>query len=126
MGGMVALELMRLAPERVSHLALVDTNAPCRTPLAAKGLSPPCKSGRRHDAQFQIAWPSAASDRWSIRTRWQDVRAEMVEMSMRVGARAYVRQNHAVIGRGDLRKVLPGVRVPTSVIVGRDDRIDAS
>src|ERR1700761_5462200 len=27
MGGMVALELMKLAPERVTHLALVDTNA---------------------------------------------------------------------------------------------------
>ena len=27
MGGMVALEIMKAAPERVTHLALVDTNA---------------------------------------------------------------------------------------------------
>jgi pimeloyl-ACP methyl ester carboxylesterase len=27
MGGMIALEMMKAAPERVTHLALVDTNA---------------------------------------------------------------------------------------------------
>ena len=44
-------------------------------------------------------------------------------MSVRVGARAYVRQNRAVIARADLRPVLPTIRVPTAVIVGEEDRI---
>ena len=44
-------------------------------------------------------------------------------MSMRVGPRAYVRQNRAVIARGDLRRVLPSIRAPTAVIVGEEDRM---
>ena len=121
MGGMVALELMRRAPERVSHLALVDTNASPDTlgqrayrHLANLVVGATRNFGRLAEGSLgSLIHPDAPAD----------VRAEMVEMSVRVGARAYVRQNHAVIGRGDLRKVLPGVRVPTSVIVGREDRL---
>jgi len=47
----------------------------------------------------------------------------LVQMSVRVGARTYVRQNRAVIARGDLRKVLPKVAIPTAVIVGREDQM---
>ena len=47
----------------------------------------------------------------------------MVEMSKRVDAHTYIRQNCAVIARGDLRKVLASIRVPTSVIVGEQDHL---
>jgi pimeloyl-ACP methyl ester carboxylesterase len=40
---------------------------------------------------------------------------------VRVGPEVYVRQNRAVWKRPDLRKILPGIAVPTSVIVGRED-----
>jgi pimeloyl-ACP methyl ester carboxylesterase len=121
MGGMVALELMRLAPERISHLALIDTNALPDT-LDRKlyrrlaNLVVGATRDFRRQAERSLAslvHPDAPDD----------VRAELVEMSVRVGARAYVRQNRAVLARGDLRGVLPGVRSPTSVIVGEDDRM---
>ena len=53
----------------------------------------------------------------------QDVRDELLEMSVRVGPRTYIRQNRAVAARGDLRGVLPGLAVATAVIVGHDDRV---
>jgi len=121
MGGMVALELMQLAPERVSCLALVDTNAL------------PDRLGRRayrHAANLVVGTTPnfrrlAECSLGSLvhRNAPEDVRAELVEMSVRVGARAYVRQNRAVIARGDLRDILPGIRAPTSVIVGQDDQM---
>jgi pimeloyl-ACP methyl ester carboxylesterase len=119
MGGMVAMELIKLAPARVTHLALVDTNARPDMlrqkvyrrlanmvvnltndfrPLARRGLS-------------SLVHPDAP----------EDVKAEMIEMSVRVGPEVYVRQNRAVWKRPDLRKILPGIAVPTSVIVGRED-----
>ena len=121
MGGMVALELMRMAPERVTRLALVDTNA--RPDTFAKkayrrlaNLVVGMSGDFRRSAERSLGslvHPSAS----------QDVRAELVEMSVRVGARTYIRQNHAVSARGDLREVLPRVAVPTAVIVGQDDRM---
>jgi pimeloyl-ACP methyl ester carboxylesterase len=44
-------------------------------------------------------------------------------MSARVGAKTYIRQNRAVTARGDLRKVIPNIAIPTAVIVGREDRL---
>ena len=52
----------------------------------------------------------------------QDVRAELVEMSVRVWAKAYVRQNRAVADREDLRTVLSSITIPT-IVVGAEDRL---
>ena len=121
MGGMVALEMMRLAPERIDQLALIDTNALPDTfgrklyrHLANLAVSTTRDFGRLSERSLgSLVHPDAP----------EDVRAELVQMSVRVGAQVYVRQNRAVIARGDLRTVLPGIRAPTCVIVGQDDRM---
>jgi pimeloyl-ACP methyl ester carboxylesterase len=51
----------------------------------------------------------------------EDVKSEMIEMSMRVGPKTYIRQNRAVSTRRDLREILPQIAVPTAVIVGEED-----
>lgn len=119
MGGMVALEIMRLAPERVTKLALFDTNARPDTPeqTARRRSTNAAMLGTADLATLAAPWiaymvhPSAG----------QDVRAVLAEMTVRVGATAYVRQNEAIIARNDLRPVLASVSVPTIVVVGADD-----
>ncbi len=121
MGGMVALELMRVAPERVTRLALVDTNARPdafrrRMSRRLANLIVGTSGDFRRLAErslVSLVHPSTS----------KDVRDELVEMSVRVGSRAYIRQNRAVMARGDLRKFLPGITVPTAVIVGQEDRM---
>ena len=119
MGGMVALTIMRMAPERVTHLALFDTNARADTPeqiarrrvvneamLAATDL--------RTLAAPRIAYmvhPEA--DR--------DVHDALSDMTIRVGAATYARQNEAVAAREDLTPRLAQIAVPTLVAVGADD-----
>jgi pimeloyl-ACP methyl ester carboxylesterase len=121
MGGMVALEMMKAAPERVTQLALVDTNARPdtfgqkiyrRLANAAVGLTKDFEQLARRNLG-SLVHPSTVGD----------VRAELVAMSARVGAKAYIRQNRAVTARGDLRKILPNIAIPTAVIVGREDRL---
>ena len=122
MGGMAALELLRVAPPgRVTHLALVDTNArPDSVGRKAyrhlTNLAVGMISDFRHPAERSLG--SLVHPATS-----EDVRLELVEMAVRVGARIYVRQNRAVSARSDLRKVLPSIDVPTSVVVGADDRM---
>jgi pimeloyl-ACP methyl ester carboxylesterase len=121
MGGMVALEMMKAAPERVTQLALVDTNARPDTSRqkiyrrfanAAVGLTRDFEQLAERNLG-SLVHPSTAGD----------VRAELVAMSARVGAKTYIRQNRAVTARGDLRKVLPNIVIPAAVIVGREDRL---
>ncbi|HEY1928288.1 MAG TPA: alpha/beta hydrolase [Caulobacteraceae bacterium] len=124
MGGMVALEIIRLAPERVRGLALVDTSAHRARPVSEEGAARFHKAnaaafaGRdmRAFAQSSLAGlvhPNAP----------QDVRDEVVEMMVRVGAAAYARQYLAVADREDQRLILPTITIPTQVIVGAEDRL---
>jgi pimeloyl-ACP methyl ester carboxylesterase len=121
MGGMVAMEMMKAAPERVAQLALIDTNARPDTlrqkiyrRLANVVVGTSKDYGRLAQRNLgSLVHPSAAND----------VRAELVQMSVRVGPQTYMRQNRAVSARGDLRKVLPKVAIPTAVIVGQDDQM---
>jgi pimeloyl-ACP methyl ester carboxylesterase len=121
MGGMVALEMMKAAPERVTQLALVDTNARPdtfgkkiyrRLANMAVGVTNDFEQLAQRNLG-SLVHPSAA----------KDVRDELVQMSARVGAKTYIRQNRAVTKRRDLRKVLPHVAIPTAVIVGQEDQM---
>jgi pimeloyl-ACP methyl ester carboxylesterase len=121
MGGMVALELLRVAPERVTHLALVDTNARPDTPgrRLYRRLAN-VRVGLARDFE-RVARGGTAS---LVHPRApDDVRRALVEMSVRVGPQVYVRQNRAVGARGDLRDVLRGIAIPTAVLVGRQDAV---
>lgn len=121
MGGMAAMEIMRLAPQRVRALALIDTNARPDTEEQA---------ARRRAANVAVL---AAADLRTLgassldylvhSTAGEDIRRELIEMTVRVGAETYVRQNLAVLAHGDLRPILPSISVPTQVIVGEDDRM---
>ena len=119
MGGMVAMTIMRLAPNRVTRLALFDTNARPDTPE---------QTARRRMASAAmlaaidlraLAAPSIAS--MVHPDARQDVRDALADMTVRVGAATYARQNEAVAARDDLRPILPGIAVPTLVAVGAED-----
>jgi pimeloyl-ACP methyl ester carboxylesterase len=120
MGGMVALETMRMAPERVTRLALVDTVVRPDT-FARKAyrhlanLAVRTFNYRRlsESSMKSLIHPSAPSD----------IRSELIEMSVRVGAKTYMRQNRAVLARTDLRPILQCIAIPTTVVVGAEDRV---
>jgi pimeloyl-ACP methyl ester carboxylesterase len=118
MGGMVALEMMKIAPERVTRLALIDTNA--RPDAMARKAYRYLANLVAITANFERLSERSVSSLVHPSTP-DDVRAELAEMGARVGARTYIRQNGAVAARRDLRPVLHSIAVPTAVIVGSED-----
>ena len=121
MSGMVALELMKLASERVTQLALVDTNARPdtlrqkafrRLANAIVGVTPDFRRTAQRSLGSLVHHSAP-----------KHLREELLEMSVRVGPQTYIRQNRAVAARPDLREVLRAIAVPTAVIVGQHDRI---
>lgn len=122
MGGYVAQEVMRQAPERVERLALVNTNARADTEeqrenrqsfikLAElgkfKGVTPRLLPNLVHPSRLKD--PSVA-----------DV---VMDMAERVGQDAFIRQEKAIMGRKDGRPDLEAIRVPTLILGGRQDLI---
>lgn len=122
MGGYVALQIMRLAPERVERLALVSTSArpenPATTPLRHAALALAERDGVG-------AMAAASLDRDFHRAHRHDPRlaALMVAMAESVGLDVIRRQVDAAITRPDARPVLASIACPTAVIVGEQDQV---
>ena len=119
MGGMVALEIMRRAPGRVTGLAIFDSNPFPDTPREAE-------QRRRTIAAMQAGVDLRSAGEESL--AWlvhpdadAAIKREIVEMGVRVGAEAYARQVEAVLQRADQRPILATIGVPTLVAHGADD-----
>jgi pimeloyl-ACP methyl ester carboxylesterase len=120
MGGYLAQEIMRQAPERVIRLALLDTSARADTPERAaqrRGLIELAQKG-----EFKGITPRLLPQ-WihPDRLHDQDLTRDIMAMTQRVGRDAYLRQMRATMGRPDGRPDLPRIAVPTLVLCGRED-----
>ena len=123
MGGYAALALMRLAPQRVLGLCLMDTSARPDTPEQARrrrGLMGLAARGGRFKGVTPRLMPQLLHpDRLSDQALCQEVMA----MADRVGPAAFLRQQGAILARPDSRPNLAAVAVPTLVAVGAGDQL---
>ncbi|MXQ12449.1 alpha/beta fold hydrolase [Microvirga makkahensis] len=122
MGGYVALEVLRQAPERVRRLALLDTSARPDTPEASRDrerLIALAQAGRLEDIHSKL-WPRLVHPKRQADRILQDA---VFGMLQETGADAYVRQQRAIMGRADSRPLLPGIEIPTLILVGEGDLI---
>ena len=120
MGGYIALEIMRLAPERVSKLALMDTTARPDAPEQTKVRNEQIALARS-GGYGKI--PYAAMPMLIHRHEDTALRGIIVQMAVETGADAFIRQQQAIIGRADSRPLLAQIRCPTLVLVGEQDRL---
>ena len=119
MGGYVALEVMRQAPQRVARLALFDTSARPDTPDQARqrrGLMSLTRSG-----QFRGVTPRLLPRLLHPAHLDGPLAGEVMAMAERVGRDAFLRQQSAILGRPDSRGKLAGIAVPSLVAVGEGD-----
>jgi pimeloyl-ACP methyl ester carboxylesterase len=118
MGGMLALEVWRQAPERVRGLALLGTTAradtPTQTRLRSEGIKA-FEAGRLDEvlaANLMFAFHPAHAARLA---------ADYGAMLRGAGVAQLVAQNRAVMAREDQRSRLQAVRCPVLVMGGEDD-----
>jgi pimeloyl-ACP methyl ester carboxylesterase len=124
MGGRVALEVMRLAPQRVERLALLSTGT---HPLAAGEAGEKEKAGRM--ALLKIAQEQgmrAMAQEWAKGMVHPDriggpIFEQVLAMFDRGSAAQYAAQINALLHRPDAAPLLPGIQCPTLVLTGRDD-----
>jgi len=121
LGGIVAMALLRTAPERVDRLCLLDTNARAPEPVQFAAFA---RQRRR------LATGASAQE---VQRELLDVLVhprhlsrlgrEVVRMGEETGVDSLAQQ-YAIQGtRRDERDHLPGIGVPVSVVAGRDDAL---
>jgi pimeloyl-ACP methyl ester carboxylesterase len=121
MGGYVALEIMRQAPERVEKLALLNTNARADSPEATENRRRLIDLAQ-HDFQGVI---KALLPKLMLEEHGKDpaLVGIVTSMALAVGKDAFLRQQHAIIHRIDSRPHLGDIRVPTLVVAAREDQL---
>lgn len=121
MGGYVALEIMRQAPERVTHLALFDTSARPdneeRRETRRKGIEM-IAQGKFIGVSRGLLGSLVAPHHLGT-----PLAEEVQAMSERVGGTVYIRQQKAIMDRVDSRPHLAAIDVPTLVGVGALDKM---
>ena len=122
MGGYVALEVMRVAPERVARLALLDTSARADTPeqtRARRDLIGLARSGLFDEVPRRLLPNIVHPDRIDD----LELASAVFGMARAVGPEAFVRQEQAIIARPDRRENLRDIACPALVLCGREDAV---
>ena len=122
MGGIVAMEMLRQAPERISRLALLDTNPLADTPE------------RKLVREQQIKRVEAGELRTIMRDEMKpnylaesENKNEILELCMDMaellGPQVFIEQSRALRSRPDQCETLKTVQVPTLIACGEHDSL---
>jgi pimeloyl-ACP methyl ester carboxylesterase len=121
MGGYVALELMRQAPQRVERLALLNTNARPDSPEATENRKRLIDLAENDfKAVIQALMPKLVTEE---HLKDLDIAGAITEMALGTGKEAFIRQERAIMGRIDSRPHLASIRCKTLVLAARDDQL---
>lgn len=122
MGGIVALEIVRRAPERVTRLALMDTSPLAETPAEAAAREAQivgARAGRMLDVIRNDMLPNVLRPG----PERSDQQALMLDMAADLGPEVFVRQTRALQRRRDHQMTLRKIRQPALILCGADDRL---
>jgi pimeloyl-ACP methyl ester carboxylesterase len=121
MGGYMAFEMMRMAQDRVVRLALLDTSArddpPARTAIRKEMVALAGKGDYETVKKNTLPiflHPDRVEDSAFVEIAY--------EMCDTIGPKVFIQQMTAIMNRRDSRDMLGDIRVPTTVICGRQDQ----
>lgn len=120
MGGIIAMEILRIAPERVERIALLDTN-----PLAEKDevkqrrfpQIEAVKQGRLADIMRDEMKPNYLADS----PQKGEILDLCMDMAVDLGAEVFIEQSQALMDRRDQTETLRSADIPALILCGRDD-----
>ena len=124
MGGRVALEVLRRAPQRVQHLALLDTGTHPLAPGEAGAKERAGRIGLLQTAERQGM--RAMAELWAKpmvhpARHGTPLFAAVLDMLERSSAEQYAAQINALLNRPDAAPVLSSITCPTLLLTGRED-----
>jgi len=120
MGGIVAMEIVSQAPERVERLALLDTNPLAELPDVLKRRGPQIdaiKNGQLKEIIRDEMKPNYLFDG----VRKAEILKLCMDMALDIGPDAFIRQSIALRDRVDQKNTLGSYKRPALVLCGRHD-----
>ncbi len=123
MGGIVAMEMLRQAPERVERVALLDTNHRAETP-DRQALRGPQVERVFEGALRQVLIEEMKPLYLAPENRDDEaILTCALDMALALGPEVFARQSEALRTRPDQSDVLRAVELPAMVLCGEHDRL---
>lgn len=123
MGAIVALEMARLAPERISALVLTGVNAAADLPERA-AVRPAQEAEALQGGLERIVVEQLLPNYLAMSNRDNpQIRALVLDMAKGLGADVFVRQSRALRTRRDNRPTLAQLRKPVFLACGAEDAL---
>ena len=122
MGGIIAMEMLRHAPERIGRIALVSTTPLAETPAQAAWREPQivkARAGFLAEALDEIM----PLENLAPGPNRQVILRQLKEMGLDLGSDEFVRQARALQRRRDAQNVLLGTKASALVLCGAHDRL---
>ncbi len=122
MGGIIAMEMYRLAPERVSRIALIATNHLPENPAIAQIREARIDSVRKGNLNKVIRDEMKPAYLYDSPYKTFYLKFIMV-MALDLGAEVFIKQSKALINRPDQTSTLGKLDIPTALIFGEEDQL---
>lgn len=120
LGGMVALEMVRRAPDRVTRLCLISSSPLAETPQDAAERESRIIAARA--GRFEDAISAEIQQNWLAPTQARaEILARFAAMARMVGSETFVRQSRALQRRRDQQATLRKLKQKVLVICGEYD-----
>ncbi|MEM1072914.1 MAG: alpha/beta fold hydrolase [Pseudomonadota bacterium] len=122
MGGIIAMEILRRAPDRVTRIALMDTNPLAETPQVAAAREPQivaAQAGRLLNVMREEMKPNYLAP-GPYRA---DVLDLVMDMADGLGPEVFVRQSRTLQSRPDQQSTLRKCRAPALILCGAHDAL---
>jgi pimeloyl-ACP methyl ester carboxylesterase len=121
MGGYVALEILRQAPERVTRVAFLNTHARPDSPESTENRRRLMTLAEKDfPAVISTLMPKLMTEE---HLRNDELAATISEMALGVGKEGFLRQQRAIVGRIDSRPHLARIACRTLVVAAREDQL---
>lgn len=122
MGGIVAMEILRRAPDRVSRIALISTNPLAEVPQVAAGREPQivkARTGKMIEVMRDEMKPNyLAPGPWA-----GEILELVMHMAQSLGPDVFVRQSRALQRRRDQQETLRKCKLPALILCGAHDQL---
>ncbi|MGZ9811448.1 alpha/beta fold hydrolase [Pseudoroseicyclus sp. H15] len=121
MGGILVMEMLRQAPERIERVAFLDTNPRAELPEVQANRAPQVARVREEGLAPVL--------RREVFPHYLHPESDPAlldlceEMALALGPDVFERQSLALRDRADAQEVLAAVRQPTLILTGEDDRL---
>ncbi len=123
LGGVVAMEILRRAPDRVSRVCLMSTSPLPESPAQASEREPQiigARTGRLLEAVKSLVcadWMAPSSKRVALAH-------DIVQMGVELGGDLFVAQSRAMQRRQDMQAALRRYKAPALVLCGEADQLN--